>query len=116
MVSLQIGETKERTHFLMTDNQHRVFFLCNQMKQCNNCKVGPCTHTLYLEDSMNYHDLWDSVVSETSSKENLIPDFEQHFEKLYFTDKNDYDWWEKDEDTILEPHRSIERQHKLGKD
>ena len=96
MASLQIGETKERTHFLMTGSRHRVFFLCNQMKQCVNCKVGPCTHTLDLEDSRNYHDLWDSVVAAgTLSKENLIPDFEQKFEKLYFSD-DDYDWWEKE--------------------
>ncbi len=74
----------------MTDNHHRVLFLCKKEAACNAfCDKTPCSHTLYLERSENYADL--------ITPNGLEETFLKHFEKTYYTDKVNYDWWEKEE-------------------
>ena len=70
----------------MTDDQHRVLFLCKKEATCNGfCDKTPCSHTLYMERSKNYQDT--RPISEE--------EFLKRFEKLYFTEGR-YDWWEKE--------------------
>lgn len=84
---MELRTINTRKGTVMEDNEgHKVFFLCDQMKQCKTCKVGPCTHTLYLEDSrrkLAYAAMFEH-------------EFTKYFEKLYFND-TDYDWWEKED-------------------
>ena len=56
---------------IMMDGEHHVFF---------RCKGDSCSHTAYLIEAEN-------------------PSFkESRFEKVYYTDdKNDWDWWEKED-------------------
>ena len=56
---------------IMMDGEHHVFF---------RCKGDSCSHTAYLIEAEN-------------------PSFEEdRFEKVYYTDdKNDWDWWEKED-------------------
>ena len=64
--------------YIMMDGEHHIFFRCKKEAECKG-KCNPCSHTLYLIRAEN-------------------PSFEEdRFEKLYFTDKNDWDWWEKED-------------------
>lgn len=63
--------------YIMMDGEHHVFFRCKKEAECKG-KCDPCSHTLYLIRAEN-------------------PTFEEdRFEKVYYTDKNDWDWWEKE--------------------
>lgn len=65
--------------YIMMDGEHHIFFRCKKEAGCKG-KCNPCSHTLYLIQAEN-------------------PSFEEdRFEKLYFTDKNDWDWWEKEDE------------------
>lgn len=73
---------------IIVDGEHKIFFLCDKETDCNN---DLCTHTAYLEKSKNYK----AFTYDSGFMTYFNNVFNDHFEKLYFTDDN-YDWWEKE--------------------